>query len=70
MSTDRPHTVYLRVRQPLERSVLRLRNLDGDTVHERKLRYVVPAEMVTLHLRHELLADFHEDALSVEVVPR
>ena len=70
VSTDRPHTVYLRVRQPLERSVLRLRNLDGDTVHERKLRYVVPAEMVTLRLRRELLADFHGDALGVEVVPR
>ena len=43
VSTDRQHTVYLRVRRPLERSVLRLRDLDGEVLYERKLRYVVPA---------------------------
>ncbi len=70
VSTDREHTVYLRVRKPLERSVLRLRNLDGDVIHERKLRYVVPAEMVTLKLRPAILDGLHGDAVHVEVEAR
>ncbi len=70
VSTDREHTVYLRVRSPLERSLLRLVRTDGEIVHERRLRYVVPAEMVTLRLRPEVLEGFHDDALTVEVVPR
>lgn len=70
VSTEREHTVYLRVRRPFERSTLRLRTPDGRVVHERRLRYVVPAEMVNLRLRPALLADFHGDALQVEVVPR
>ena len=70
VSTDREHTVYLRVRRPLERSVLRLRNLDGHVIHERKLRYVVPAEMVTLKMRPAILDGLHGDAVHVEVEPR
>ena len=70
VSTDRQHTVYLRVRRPLERSVLRLRDLDGEVLYERKLRYVVPAEMVTLTLRPAVLDGLQRDALHVEVEPR
>jgi len=70
VTTERDHTVYLRVRRPLERSVLRLSTPDGRVVHERKLRYVVPAEMVNLRLRASLLEGFHGDALLVEVLPR
>ena len=70
ISTDQAHTVYLRVREPLERSALRLVAADGSVVHERKLRYVVPAEMVTLKLRPSALEGFHGEALLVEVVPR
>jgi NADPH-dependent 2,4-dienoyl-CoA reductase/sulfur reductase-like enzyme len=70
VTTEREHTVYLRVRRPLERSVLRLSSPDGRVVHERKLRYVVPAEMVNLRLRPSLLEGFHDDALLVEVLPR
>lgn len=70
ISTDREHTVYMRVRRPLEASVLRLRNLDGEVIHERKLRYVVPAEMVTLKLRPAILAELHSDAVHVEIEPR
>jgi hypothetical protein len=39
-------------------------------VHERRLRYVVPAEMVTLKLRPGVLDGFQSDALHVEVIPR
>lgn len=70
ISSGREHTVYLRVRRALEKSALRLVAGDGRVVHERKLRYVVPAEMVTLKLRPAVLAEVHEDSLRVEVVPR
>jgi NADPH-dependent 2,4-dienoyl-CoA reductase/sulfur reductase-like enzyme len=65
ISTDREHTVYLRVRRPLEKSWLRL----GD-VHERRLRYVVPAEMVSVTVRPRFLEDFHDEALRIDVVAR
>jgi thioredoxin reductase len=65
ISSDREHTVYLRVRRPLEKSSLRL----GD-VYERKLRYVFPAEMITLKVRPAILQKFHGDSLPVHVVPR
>jgi NADPH-dependent 2,4-dienoyl-CoA reductase/sulfur reductase-like enzyme len=70
VSTDHEHVVYLRVRRPMEHCVLRLSTPDGATVHERRLRYVVPAEMVNLRLRPALLERFHGDALLVEVVER
>ncbi len=65
ISTDREHTVYLRVRRPLEKSWLRL----GD-VHQKRLRYVVPAEMVSLKVRPRVLERFHGDSLKIDVVPR
>ena len=69
ITTDRDHTVYLRVRQALERSALRLTTPDGQILHERKLRYVVPAEMATLKLRRGVLNTV-ADTVIVEVVPR
>ena len=65
ISTDREHTVYLRVRTPLEKSWLRL----GD-VYEKRLRYVVPAEMVSVKVRPRFLSGFHDEALRIDVVPR
>ena len=67
VSTDRDHVVYLRVRRPMEHCTLRLSTPDGATVHERRLRYAVPAEMVNLRLRPALLQHFHGDSLLVEV---
>jgi hypothetical protein len=65
ISSDREHTIYLRVKNPLERSWLRL----GD-VYERRLRYVVPAEMVSLKVRPRFLENFHDDSLTIDIVPR
>lgn len=65
ISTEREHTIYMRVRQPMERCVLRL----GD-VYQKRLRYVVPGEMVTLTVKPEFLENFHGDSLLVEVVER
>ncbi|MDJ0770566.1 MAG: FAD-dependent oxidoreductase [Ilumatobacter sp.] len=65
ISTDRDHTVYLRVRRPLEKSWLRL----GD-LYEKRLRYVTPGEMVSLKVRPKFLADFHDAALRIDIVAR
>ncbi len=70
VSTHREQTVYLRVRRPIEKALLRLSTPDGQVVHERRLRYVVPAEMVNLRLRPALLEGFHGDVLQVEALPR
>ena len=65
ISTDRPHTVYFRVRRPLEQCSIRF-----GPVLEKKLSYVFPAEMVTLTVQPRFLENFHGDAMSVDVVPR
>lgn len=65
ISTDREHTVYMRVRQPLEKCRVRL----GDE-YEKKLPYVFPAEMLTVKVRPRFLQDFHGDSLKVDVLPR
>jgi thioredoxin reductase len=65
ISTDREHTVYMRVKRPLEKSLLRL----GE-VYEKKLPYVFPAEMVNLKVRPRFLEKFHGDSLQVDILPR
>ena len=65
ISTEREHTIFLRVTKSLTPCVLRL----GD-VYERPLRYVVPGEMVTIKVRPRFLQDFHGGNLRVDVVPR
>jgi hypothetical protein len=65
IATDREHTVYLRVRQPLPACTLRL----GEML-ERPLRYVFPGEMVTLKLKPQILEAFHGDALPISITPR
>jgi NADPH-dependent 2,4-dienoyl-CoA reductase/sulfur reductase-like enzyme len=65
ISTDRTHTLYLRVRRPLEKCAMRF----GE-IYEKKLRYVFPAEMVTVKVTPRFLEKFHGDALTVNVVPR
>lgn len=70
IATEREHTVYMRVRKPLEKCTIRLGTTAGEHVYEKKLRYVVPAEMVNLKLRPRYLQAFHGDALRVDVLPR
>ncbi|NEO27193.1 MAG: FAD-dependent oxidoreductase [Kamptonema sp. SIO4C4] len=64
ISSDRTHTVYMRASKPMEESVLRL----GD-VYEKKLRYVVPAEMINLKVRPRFLQNFHGETLKVDILP-
>lgn len=70
VSTDREHTVFLRVRRPLESCTIRLAALDGANIYEKKLRYVFPAEMVNLKVRPRFLERFHGEALRIDVVAR
>ena len=65
ISTDREHTVYLRVRKPMEQCSVRF----GDA-YEKKLRYVFPAEMVSVKMRPRFLENFHGDSMRVDVVKR
>lgn len=65
ISTDREHTIYMRVREPLEKSSIRF----GE-VYEKKVRYVSPPETVTVALRPRFLEKFHGEALRVDVVAR
>jgi NADPH-dependent 2,4-dienoyl-CoA reductase/sulfur reductase-like enzyme len=65
ISSDRTHTISFRVRRPIhESTVLRLSD-----VHRRKVRAVVPAEMVTLKVAPRLLEGFHGDVLRVDAIP-
>ncbi len=65
IASDREHVIYLRVKRSFEKCVIRL----GDVL-ERKLRYAVPAETVTLKVRPQVLHAFHGDALRIDVLPR
>lgn len=65
IASDRSQTVYLRVRRPLESCTIRF----GEA-YQKKLRYVFPAEMVSIKLRPALLEHFHGDSLRVDVVAR
>lgn len=65
ISTDRAHTLYLRVRHPMDKCTIRF----GD-VYEKKLRYVFPAEMLTVKVVPRFLEKFHGDALTINIVAR
>ncbi len=65
ISTDREHTVYLRVRRALDKCAIRF----GE-IYEKKLRYVFPAETVTVRLTPRFLARFPGGALRIDILPR
>jgi hypothetical protein len=68
IASDREHTVYLRVRKPMENCRLRLGDATVGTVYEKQIRFVFPAEMVNLKLKPRFLQNFHGDTLKIEVV--
>ena len=65
LSPDREHTVYMRVKQRLQPARLRV----GGDLLTKKLRFVVPAEMISLKIRPELLEQFHGDRLTIDIDP-
>ncbi len=65
ISSERAHTLYFRVREPIrEDAVIRLGSL-----HQRKVRALVPAEMASIKAAPRFLEDFHGDVLRVDAVP-
>ncbi len=65
LSTDREHNVYMRVRKPMDKCVVRV----GD-IHEKKMRYAFPAEMISLKMTPEILETFRGDTLKIDILPR
>ncbi|MCP4601474.1 MAG: FAD-dependent oxidoreductase [Proteobacteria bacterium] len=64
LSPERLHTVYMRCKEPLRPCKIRVGNL-----MEKKLRFVVPAEMIMFKLRPDVLDQFSGDTLRVDIVP-
>ncbi len=64
LSPEREHTLYMRCKQAMKPCRIRVGNL-----MEKKLRFVVPAEMIMLKLKPDVLDRFHGDALRIDIVP-
>ncbi|MBN1652338.1 MAG: FAD-dependent oxidoreductase [Deltaproteobacteria bacterium] len=63
LSPEREHTLYMRCKSAMKPCVIRVGN-----VLEKKLRFVVPAEMIMLKLKPDILERFQGDALRVDLV--
>ncbi len=64
LSPERMHTVYMRCKAPLRPCKIRVGNL-----MEKRLRFVVPAEMIMFRLRPDALERFQGDTLRVDILP-
>ncbi len=64
LSPDREHTVYLRCKEAMKPCVIRV----GGGM-EKKLRFVVPAEMIMLTIKPEVLERFQGDSLRIDILP-
>jgi NADPH-dependent 2,4-dienoyl-CoA reductase/sulfur reductase-like enzyme len=64
LSPEREHTVYMRCKEPMKPCKIRVGNLI-----EKKLSFVVPAEMIMLKIKPDLLDSFHGDTLRIDILP-
>lgn len=64
LSPGREHTVYMRCKEPMKPCRLKV----GDLM-EKKLRFVVPAEMIMLKIKPDLLDRFQGDSLAIDILP-
>lgn len=64
LSPDREHMVYLRCKTAMKPCVIRVGG-----VMEKKLRFVVPAEMIMLNIKPEVLEKFQGDTLRIDILP-
>jgi NADPH-dependent 2,4-dienoyl-CoA reductase/sulfur reductase-like enzyme len=64
LSPEREHTIYMRCKIPMKPCIIRVGNL-----MEKRLRFVVPAEMIILKIKPELLGNFHGDTLRIDILP-
>lgn len=64
LSPEREHTIYMRCKEALKPCKIRVGNLI-----EKKLRFVVPAEMIMFKIKPDLLEKFQGDTLRIDLVP-
>lgn len=64
LSPEREHTVYMRATKKMQPCLLKVGN-----ILEKKLRFVVPAEMINLKIKPELLDKFRGDHLTIDLIP-
>ncbi len=64
LSPEREHTVYLRAKRALKPCVIRVGG-----IMEKKLRFVVPAEMIMLKIGPDVLEKFQNDTLRIDILP-
>ena len=64
LSPEREHTIYMRCKEAMKPCRIRVGNL-----MEKKLRFVVPAEMIIFKIRPDLLDKFHGDSLRIDILP-
>lgn len=64
LSPDKEHTLYMRCKEAIKPCRIRVGNL-----LEKKLRFVVPAEMIMLKLKPDLLDRFQGDTLRIDILP-
>ncbi len=64
LSPERQHTIYMRCKHSLKPCKIRVGNL-----MEKKLRFVVPAEMIMLKIKPDILDEFHGDTLRIDILP-
>ncbi len=65
ISTNREHTIFLRARRMFEKSAIRF----GE-IYTKKVRYVCPAETVSVTLKPAFLDRFPGGALRIDIYPR
>jgi len=64
LSPEREHTIYMRCKEAMMPCRIRVGNL-----MEKKLRFVVPAEMIIFKIKPDLLDKFHGDTLRIDILP-
>jgi NADPH-dependent 2,4-dienoyl-CoA reductase/sulfur reductase-like enzyme len=64
LSPEREHTIFLRCKNPMKPCVITVGN-----ILRRKLSFVVPAEMISLKLKPDMLDHFHGDTLRIDITP-
>ena len=63
LSPEREHMIYMRCKEAMKPCRIRVGNL-----MEKKLRFVVPAEMIMFKIKPDLLDRFHGDTLRLDIL--
>jgi NADPH-dependent 2,4-dienoyl-CoA reductase/sulfur reductase-like enzyme len=64
LSPEREHTIYMRCKEAMRPCRIRVGNLI-----EKKLRFVVPAEIIMFQIKPDILDRFHGDTLRIDILP-